>query len=75
MIKTEQATIGQAVFVHTWSDAEMMIRQDSTGVLYEDAYDLVDHPETYTETDIPIDAGGEEEATPEEIAAALEEVI
>ena len=75
MIRTEQATIGQAVFVHTWSDAEMMIRQESTGVLYEDAYDLVDHPETYTETDIPKGGDEDEEATPEEIAAALEEVI
>ena len=75
MIRTEQTTIGQASFMHAWSDAEMMIRQDSSGTLYEDAYDLVDHPETYTETDIPIDAGGDAEATPEEIEAALEEVI
>lgn len=75
MIKTEQTTIGQDSFMHTWSDAEMIIRQDSSGVLYEDAYDLVDHPETYTETDIPKGGDVDEEATPEEIAAALEEVI
>lgn len=66
MIKTEVLSDGR---VHTYSDAGMKIMQE-TGIIYDDAVDTVEH--TYTETEIPIDTG---EATPEEIAAALEEVI
>lgn len=76
MIKTEAVTVGTLDFTHTWSDAGMRIKQESTGILYDDAMDLTAYPQTYTETTEPIDGGGgEEEATPEEIAAALEEVI
>lgn len=41
--------------VKTRSDAGMMIRQDSTGDLYEEATDPVFTGQTYTETDIPIE--------------------
>lgn len=50
MLKTELLPDGRT---HTWSDAGMMLRQD-TGALYEDAVDTVAH--TYEETDIPIPA-------------------
>lgn len=40
--------------VHHYSDAEMMIRQIETGILYEDAVDRVPCRWTYEETDTPI---------------------
>lgn len=52
MIQTEQIT---GNLIRTCSDAGMMIRQEETGALYVDAIDPVDHPRTYTETDIPIE--------------------
>ena len=38
----------------TYSDANMMIRQDQTGTLYEEAIDIENRGYTYTETDTPI---------------------
>ena len=37
-----------------YSDQNMMIQQDQTGILYEEAIDVEDSPYTYTETDQPI---------------------
>lgn len=37
-----------------WSDLGMMIRQIETGILYEDAVDIMPCRYTYEETDIPI---------------------
>lgn len=48
MIKTEIIENGR---IHTWSDLGMKIMQE-TGVIYDDAIDVIQH--TYTETDIPI---------------------
>lgn len=42
--------------IHTYSDSGMMIRQDQTGVLYEDAIDVTYTGYTYTETDTPIES-------------------
>lgn len=39
--------------VRTYSDADMMIRQDGTGALYSEAVDPEEMGRTYTETDIP----------------------
>lgn len=39
----------------TYSNMGMMIRQDGTGVLYDEAIDPESMGRTYTETDIPID--------------------
>lgn len=50
MIITE--TIGDRV--HTYSDAGMKIRQDQTGIVYEDAMDVPEMGYAYTETDEPI---------------------
>ena len=51
MIKTETITINGRTFVRTYSDANRMIRQDGTGVVYSEAYDSADSGKTYTETD------------------------
>ena len=39
----------------TYSDAEMMIRQNETGVEYIEAIDVERAPYTYTETETPIE--------------------
>lgn len=41
-------------FVRHYSDTKMMIKQDETGCLYDEAVDLVPCRYTYTETDEPI---------------------
>lgn len=51
MICTEQ--VGDRI--HTYSDADMKIVQNETGVVYEDALDVPESGYTYTETDIPIE--------------------
>lgn len=40
--------------VRQWSDLGMMIRQIETGILYEDAVDVIPCRYTYEETDMPI---------------------
>lgn len=64
MIKTETYTIegDSVVLIRTYSDRNMMIRQDGTGILYSEAVDPQVMNRTYTETDIPIES--EEEETP-----------
>lgn len=44
-----------------WDSPKFKIRQDQTGILYDEAIDVENAPYTYTETDIPIDI----EPTPE----------
>ena len=39
----------------TYSDIGMMIRQNETGVEYEEAIDVEGAPYTYTETETPIE--------------------
>lgn len=51
MIKTETVTMNNRTFVRTYSDANLMIKQDGTGAVYSEAYDPVDSGRTYTETD------------------------
>lgn len=41
--------------IRTYSDADMMIKQNKTGNLYTEAIDPVTMGRTYTETDIPIE--------------------
>ena len=41
-------------FVRHYSDAGMMIQQEETGALYDEAVDVVPCRYTYTETDEPI---------------------
>ena len=67
MIKTETITINGHELVRTYSDANMMIQQDGTSVIYAEAIDPVDSGRTYTETETPI------EQTEEDRLAQLEE--
>ena len=50
--------------VKAHSDSGMMIRQDVTGDLYEEAIDPVSAGRTYTETDQPVSS--EDEKGPDE---------
>ena len=56
--------------VRHYSDAGMMIRQRETGILYEDAVDVIPCRFTYEETDQPIPSY-DEAATAEDYEAAL----
>ena len=49
--------------VRTYSNIGMKIRQDGTGIIYDEAIDPVYMNRTYTETEEPV----EEELEPEEI--------
>ena len=51
MIKSETITINGRAFVRTYSDANLMIRQDGTGNIYSEAVDPVGSGRTYTETE------------------------
>ena len=50
MIITE--TIGDRI--HTYSDIGMKIKQEQTGIIYDDAMDVPEKGYTYIETDEPI---------------------
>ena len=67
MIATENITIGGRELVRTYSDANLMIRQDSTGNIYSEAADPLNSGRSYTETDTPI------EQTEDDRMAQLEE--
>lgn len=58
MVKSELIENGERV--HHWSDAGMRIRQVETGIVYDDAVDVMPCRYTYEETDEPI-----EEAEPD----------
>lgn len=53
MIITEY--LNNNTLVHHCSDANLMILQNETGIMYSEAIDVVPCRYTYTETDIPID--------------------
>lgn len=52
MIKTETIEKNGIKYLHTYSDAEMMIERD--GVQYADAIDPYGSDRVYTETETPI---------------------
>ena len=52
--ETFQQEEGGWVFVRSFSDDNKLIRQDETGILYEEAIDPDFMNRTYTETDIEI---------------------
>ena len=60
MIKTENLTINNRVFIRTYSDSGYMVERD--GVRYSEAIDPAEFNRKYTETDEPVD-GYSEEAT------------
>lgn len=53
MLQSELIENGKRI--HHWSDAGMKIRQVETGVLYEDAVDVMPCRYSYEETDVPIE--------------------
>ena len=55
MIKTEEyMTRSDGVkLIRTYSDAGFQIRQDQTGIVYDEAIDVENSGYTYIETDIP----------------------
>ena len=63
MIKTDEVTLNGFTYTYTKSDAGYKILQVETGIVYDEAYDSVPCPYTYTETDEPID---DEELDPQE---------
>lgn len=68
MLRSETLIDGR---IRHYSDIDMMIRQIETGLLYEDAVDVLPLHYSYEETSEPIPSG-EDEATPEDYEAALE---
>lgn len=63
MIKTEfYRTRPDGVKLYrTYSDKNMMIQKDGTEEIYSEAIDVENSGFTYTETDIPVDGGGDDE--------------
>lgn len=55
MIVKENVKINDFEFIHTYSDGQYLIKQIETDELYAEAYDLVELPKEYEETDIKID--------------------
>ena len=55
MIIKENVKINGVDFIYTYSDSQYIIKQIETGELYGEAYDLVELPKEYEETDIKID--------------------
>ena len=55
IVALEYYTEDGRLLIRTKSDRNMKIRQDQTGILYDEAIDVPDHY-TYTETDIPIES-------------------
>ena len=53
MIKSENVFINGKEFIKTYSSKKMLIKDDN-GILYTIAYDLVECPRTYFESDIKI---------------------
>lgn len=54
MIKEETFTIGSMNFIKHYSDSGFKIKQVETGVLYDEASDVVPCKYTYEETNEPI---------------------
>lgn len=76
MIKAENIYVNGLALVRTYSDANLMIRQDSTGNIYSEAVDPVGSGRTYTETDTPIEQTEDDRvAQLEEDSAALKIII
>ena len=62
--KTREDGVG---LYRTYSDADLMIRQISTGILYTEAIDVENSGNEYEETDLPV----EDEDVPDEEALKI----
>lgn len=58
----QHETIEDGKRIRHWSDANFMILQQETGIMYIDAVDVLPCRYTYSETDVPIE---DEEIEPE----------
>lgn len=72
MIITETVSINGRTLTHTYSDSGYMIKQDSTGIVYSEAYDPIDSGRTYTETDELIEADTAEDADVESMKTEIQ---
>ena len=57
MLKSELIENGERI--HHWSDAGLKIRQVETGIVYDDAVDVMPCRYSYEETDEPIEEADE----------------
>lgn len=55
-----------------WDSPKFKIRQDQTGILYDEAIDVENAPYTYTETDIPAESDIEPSPIDEDIVQKAE---
>lgn len=60
-IVTKKQKLGRHYYMHTYSDEDFRIMQDQTGIIYDDAWDVLDTTYTYTETEEKIGDDGEED--------------
>lgn len=65
MIQTELVDGGTRI--RHYSDLDLKIRQVETGIIYDDAVDVLPCKYTYEETDEPIDPPEPEPEEPEEV--------
>lgn len=72
MIITEHPFNGKDNFILTKSDRGYRIKQNETGIVYDEAVDVHPCRYTYTETDEPISS--DEEATEQDYLNALAEL-
>ena len=57
MLQSELIENGERI--HHWSDADLKIRQVETGIVYDDAVDVMPCRYSYEETDEPIEEADE----------------
>jgi hypothetical protein len=62
-------------FIHTYSDAGMMIKQFDTGILYSDTMDLKGYEHEYEETDQPIATEEPAEVTSDDVNDTISDTI
>ncbi len=74
MLRQETTQINGRDFIHTWSDANMYVRQMETDILYSDALDVSPCPYTYEESDQPIEMD-EGEAADEQYKEAFDILV
>lgn len=73
MILTELLRDG--TLIKHYSDKNVMLLQNETGVKYSDPVDIYPCPYTYTETDEPIEEEETEKTTEEQVKALAYDII
>ncbi len=75
MLRQETTQINGKDFIHTWSDANMYIRQIETNILYSDAVDISPCPYTYEESNQPIEMDEGEGSSNQEYKEAFDILV